>query len=94
MLLQTRSLNTLVVATTRLRLIATLLFLGVLVTAFVVGCGPRVVLVQEDSPVRTGEDVRGHVYARVNGNWVPSRNRVAVPEGWYLVPPSFVESDQ
>jgi hypothetical protein len=66
----------------------------VLVLVLINGCGPRVVLVSEDSPVRTGEDVKGHVYALVGGEWLPSSNRVLVPEGWYLVPPSFVESDQ
>jgi hypothetical protein len=78
----------------RLRLIATLACFAVLVVVFVSGCGPRVVLVTEDSPVRAGEHVRGQVYVLVDGVWVPSRNKVQVPEGWYMVPPSFVESDQ
>lgn len=63
----------------------------VLVAAYLIGCGPRVVLVSEDSPVRLGPNVKGHVYALVNGEWIESRNRVHVPEGWYAVPPSFVE---
>tara|TARA_Y100000588_G_C13342353_1_gene538717 strand:+ start:93 stop:350 length:258 start_codon:yes stop_codon:yes gene_type:complete len=80
--------------TVRLRLTVTLVCFAVLAIVFVAGCGPRVVLVTEDSPVRTGDDMKGHVYALVDGTWTPSRNRVAVPEGWYLVPPSFVENDQ
>jgi hypothetical protein len=33
--------------------------------------------------VRLGPDVRGHVYTKVGGEWVLSRNRVHLPEGWY-----------
>jgi hypothetical protein len=87
-------LHTLAAVTTRLRLIVTLACFGVLVAVFASGCGPRVVLVSEDSPVRVGEDMKGRVYALVDGHWTPSRNRVQVPEGWYMVPPSFVESDE
>lgn len=73
---------------------AVLACFAVLALVLLIGCGPRVVLVSEDSPVRTGDDVRGHVYALADGQWIPSSNKVNVPEGWYLVPPSFVESDQ
>jgi hypothetical protein len=31
------------------------------------------------------------VYALVDGEWVLSENRVTIPEGWYCVPPSYVE---
>lgn len=78
----------------RLRLIVTLVCFVVLVAVFAAGCGPRVVLVTEASPVRTGEDMRGHVYALLDGQWVPSSTKVSVPEGWYMVPPSFVETDE
>lgn len=54
------------------------------------GCG-RTVLVREGSPVRIGPDAKAKVYAFVGGEWVLSQNRVEVPEGWYLVPPSFVD---
>jgi hypothetical protein len=49
------------------------------------------VLVSEASPVRIGPGTKARVYARVGGEWILSENRVEVPEGWYLVPPSFVE---
>ena len=60
------------------------------VTAFASGC-TRTVLVPEASPVRIGPDARCRVYALVNGEWVLSDNSVRIEEGWYLVPPSFVE---
>jgi hypothetical protein len=31
------------------------------------------------------------VWTRVEGEWELGANRVEIPEGWYLVPPSFVE---
>jgi hypothetical protein len=62
----------------------------VLAIAFSGGCS-RTVLVSEASPVRVGPDVKGKVYALVGGEWTLSPNRVELPEGWYLVPPSFVE---
>lgn len=59
-----------------------------------VGCGSgRTVLVSEDSPIRTGPDVAGRVYQMVDGEWQLSGNRVAIPEGWYIVPPRFVDDD-
>ncbi len=61
-----------------------------LVLAFASGCS-RTVLVSEASPVRIGPGTKARVYARVGGEWILSENRVEVPEGWYLVPPSFVE---
>jgi hypothetical protein len=63
-----------------------------LVLGFVTGCAAnRTVFVPEDSPMRTGPDSRIKVYHRVNGEWILSGNRITVPEGWYLVPPSFVK---
>jgi hypothetical protein len=61
------------------------------VLAFASGCGPRTVLVPESSPVRIGPNVKGHVYIRENGEWTLSANDVAIPEGFYLVPPSYVD---
>jgi hypothetical protein len=61
-----------------------------LVTAFLNGCA-RTVLVAEGSPLRIGPKTAGRVYTRVGDEWILSENRVEVPEGWYLVPPSFVE---
>ena len=50
------------------------------------GCGgPRVVMVPETKGVlRLGPDVRGHVYVKTGGEWVLSRNKVHLPEGWYV----------
>ncbi len=62
-----------------------------LVLASVAGCGARTILVPEAAPVRVGPDTRARVYTRINNDWVLSDNRVQLQEGWYLVPPSFVE---
>lgn len=65
----------------------------VLAGAFAGGCS-RAVLIPESSPTRIGPDARSQVYyLDVSGDWKLSDNRVTLPEGWYLVPPSFVEED-
>jgi len=53
------------------------------------GCvngGKRVVFIDpDDTLIRLGPDVRGHVYW-YNGpdqGWVYSRNKVQLPEGWF-----------
>ena len=62
------------------------------VSTFVcVGCS-RVVLVTEASPIRIGPDCRAQVYTLIDGEWRLSDNRVQIPEGWWAVPPSFVDS--
>ena len=50
-----------------------------------VGCGStRVVFVDtEANLVRIGPDVSGRVYIQKNGEWVLSKNKVQLPEGWY-----------
>ena len=60
-----------------LTLLASLLFLS--------GCGStRVVFVDTQSDlVRIGPDVEGRVYVLKNGEWVLSKNKVKLPEGWY-----------
>ena len=52
----------------------------------VAGCaGPRVVfLPSADAPVRAGPDVSGRVYVWTGAAWELSRNRVTVPEGFYI----------
>lgn len=50
-------------------------------------------LVTEDSPLRIGPDAEARVYSRQDGAWVLSESTVELPEGWYLVPPSFVEQE-
>ena len=54
------------------------------------GCS-RTILVPESSPIRIGKDCRSRVYTMVEGEWIESANTVQIPEGWYCVPPSFVE---
>ena len=70
----------------------TALLLSALVLAFASGCG-RTVLVSEGSPMRVGPETRAQVWTRVDGEWELSANRLDIPEGWYLVPPSFVEKE-
>lgn len=55
---------------------------------FGTGCvsGKRVVLVDPtDTILRTGPDVRGRVYFKnKSGEWELSRNKMKIPEGWYI----------
>lgn len=67
---------------------------ALLVLACASGCGSRVVLVTEAAPVRIGPDARARVYTLHEGEWRLSANAVAVPEGWYLVAPSWVEEGE
>lgn len=64
-----------------------------LVAAFATGCA-RTVLVPEGAPVRIGPETRSRIYAMTDGEWTLSDNRVTIPEGWYCVPPSFVEEER
>ena len=57
------------------------------------GCH-RVVLVPESSPVRIAKATRTTVYCLVDGEWTLSANDVILSEGWYVVPPSFVEDEK
>ena len=53
---------------------------------FLIGCGStRVVFVDTQSNlVRIGPDFpAGKVYILKDGEWVRSKNKVALPEGWY-----------
>ena len=64
----------------------------VLVGVWLTGCG-RTVLVSEGSPVRLGPGTKAKIYFLdpITGEWTLSDNCVELDEGWYLVPPSFVE---
>ena len=64
--------------------------LSLLVIGFACGCG-RTVLVSESSPIRIGPNAKVRVYTLVDGEWTLSPNSVTIDEGWYCVPPSFVE---
>ena len=57
----------------------------------ITSCGTsRVVFVDTTKDmVRLADDVRGHVYYFKNGEWIKSKNKVTLPEGWVAggVPP-------
>ena len=38
-----------------------------------------------------GPEVRGKIYTKTADGWQLGDNEVKIPEGWYCVPPSFVE---
>lgn len=63
-----------------------------LAVAYASGC-TRTILVPEASPIRIGPATEARVYAidPASKEWRLSENRVEIPEGWYCVPPSFVE---
>jgi hypothetical protein len=52
------------------------------------------VLVTEGSPVRMGPNSKAFVYTLQDGVWTLSNNQVTVQEGWYLVPPAFVQENK
>ena len=64
-----------------------------LALVFAVGCA-RVTLVTEGSPMRVGPSCNTHVYTLSDNGWELSPNTVLVPEGWYIVPPSYVENKE
>ncbi len=52
---------------------------------FFMGCGStKVVFVDTQSQmVRIGPNVTGKVYVLKDGQWVLSKNKMHLPEGWY-----------
>jgi uncharacterized protein YbdZ (MbtH family) len=58
-----------------------------------IGCGNRTILVSEDSPFRVGPHCKSRIYSLTEGQWSLSDNIVEIPEGWYVVPPSFVKTE-
>jgi len=79
----------------RWMLIAIPLLFAALVIGFASGCSNnRTVFVPEASPMRVGPDTRAKVWLLINGQWEISGNRIVIPEGWYLVPPSYVEDEE
>jgi hypothetical protein len=71
-----------------------LLWIGLGCAALVLACASgcvRTVLVPEASPIRVGPRTEARVYVLDGEEWVLGDNRVTIPEGWYCVPPSFVE---
>jgi hypothetical protein len=76
-----------------LTLLFILMCFVVLALAFASGC-TRTVLVSEASPIRTGPRVHGKVYVKTADGWQLGDNEVTIPEGWYCVPPSYVEEER
>lgn len=73
-------------------LILILIAFAALVLGSTSGCSSsRTVFVPEESPMRVGPRADLRVYHRVGGEWQLSENTIRIPEGWYLVPPSFVK---
>lgn len=66
---------------------------AVLAIGSISGCD-RAVFVPEASPMRVGPSSRMQVYMLIDGKWIKSSNEIEVPEGWYLVPPSYVSEDE
>lgn len=65
-----------------------------LALAFASGCGNnRTVFVPEDSPMRIGPGAKSRMWVRIDGRWELSGNSVEIPEGWYVVPSSYVEEE-
>lgn len=62
-----------------------LMTLATCVIGFAAGCsGPRVVLMHPTGVMRAGPDVKGKVYVLQDGEWVLSKNRIRIPEGFYI----------
>jgi hypothetical protein len=66
-----------------MKLLKTLIATGLLISA--VSCGStRVVFVDTGADmIRIGPNVTGKCYILKNGEWVLSKNKVKLPEGWY-----------
>jgi hypothetical protein len=73
-----------------LTLTATIAGFAALAIALASGCG-RTVLVAQGSPIRIGPKTQTQIYTRIDGEWVLSQNHVMIPEGWYVVPPDYVD---
>ena len=58
---------------------------ALVISTFLLGCGStKVVFVDTHAQmVRIGPDVKGKVYVLKNGEWVLSKNKMHLPEGWY-----------
>ena len=72
---------------TRLKMLS--LFLILWGSLFMTGCGTtEAIIISSDDIIRTGSDVEGHVYAWDGDKWIKSDNKVKIPEGMYIVPPT------
>jgi len=66
-----------------MKVIKTILLIST--AAILMGCGStKVVFVDTHAQmVRIGPDVKGKVYVLKNGEWILSKNKMHLPEGWY-----------
>jgi len=73
--------------------------LGIVFAARVIGCasgcGHRTILIpSDDALLRVGKGgARMRVWLHLEGKWVDSGSELDIPEGWYLLPPRFVEEE-
>jgi len=52
------------------------------------GCGPQVIYQTATGPVRLAEPINARIWVKTpSGGWVKSANRVAIPEGFDVLPP-------
>jgi hypothetical protein len=52
------------------------------------GCGPHVIYQTATGPVRLAEPINARIWVKdSSGVWTRSTNRVAIPEGFDLLPP-------
>ena len=65
------------------KLLKTTLITTLLISSL--SCGStRVVFVDTKADlIRIGPDVRGRCYILKNGEWILSKNKLKLPEGWY-----------
>lgn len=78
-------------------LLLTAILFAVLALASANGCAPnRTVFVPEASPMRIGPNARAKVWIKVDDGkeWTLSGNEIALPEGWWIVPSSYVEDER
>ena len=61
------------------------ILIATILLASIIGCGStRVVFVDTQADlVRIGPNAFARVYILKNGEWVLSKNKVKLPEGWY-----------
>ncbi len=69
-----------------LALLKTLSAAGIITCATACGTTKVVFVDTQADLVRLGPDVRGTVYVSRNGEWIKSKNKVTLPEGWVAGP--------
>ena len=67
-----------------------------MVIAFATGCTNKKIVAHESAVLRVAPDVRGYAYlwdAETNA-WKMSSKMITYPQGWYLVPPAYIEEEE